>query len=224
MNEAWNKDRKNAKSPNVLNIIHRFNEFAFFVETVILQVEKLADRAKAVEYWIAVAESLFKMNNFNNTMAVLSALHSVPIERLKFTIAAVSESKVKTLTWLDEMMSSEKSFSRYRHRMRLVDMGWEPAIPFIGIHLTDLTFFNQNKNAPIPEEKDFPGEFTNKAFVRSMKAVVQILKFQARPYVFLKSIEQLQEYLRDYPCLDEEVLFQLSQLREPRGAEYEDLL
>lgn len=63
--------------------------------------------------WLAV--ELRNHNNYGTLMAVLAAVNSAPILRLKQTKKAVENRKVcKQFQTLEQLMSSEKSFSSYR--------------------------------------------------------------------------------------------------------------
>lgn len=53
---AWNKDEKKYRAPNVLRLIENANKTTLWVASTILSRTDVADRAKAISKWIAVAE------------------------------------------------------------------------------------------------------------------------------------------------------------------------
>lgn len=78
-------------SPNVLQMIERFNQVSLWAASSILGQEKLADRVISYRKLISIAEHLRKMNNFNSLLAIISGLNDSAVFRLKFTLAEVGE-------------------------------------------------------------------------------------------------------------------------------------
>jgi len=110
LGQSWNKPKTKHKSPNVLQMIARFNHLSLWVGTQIVLQEKIKPRAKVLAKLIAVADartqipaapsshskSLFvqhlrKMNNYNSLMAFVAMFNNSAIFRLKHTLAELPQ-------------------------------------------------------------------------------------------------------------------------------------
>ncbi|KAJ6228759.1 guanine nucleotide exchange factor [Anaeramoeba flamelloides] len=175
LNQSWNKKDLYLRAQNVRNMINRFNNFSFWCCTMILQAQKLYDRARNVEYFITLAEHLKNFHNYNSLMAIISSLHSLTISRLKHTMFNVSEPMLDKLDSLDSLLSTECSFKEYRKDLVNAYQNGQSAIPFLGIHLTDLTFLDEmNKNETDDdtdiskeEEDDDDSDFNNGQYINN---------------------------------------------------------
>ncbi|KAJ3444128.1 guanine nucleotide exchange factor [Anaeramoeba flamelloides] len=217
LKQSWNKKNRWWRAKNVRNMIQRFNELSFWICTMILITEKLEDRITVVEYFLDLAKCLRKLNNFNCLMAVISALRSIPIQRLTFTFEELGDRHEKILTQIDEIFNSEHAFKNYRKALNEAFDNQKPLIPFLGIHLTDLTFLDDTA-----EDLDKNGELSLEKMETMSKAIMHILQYQTREYQ-LKPVFKLQHYFKVYPAMDSESLYNMSLKREPRGCDYEDL-
>lgn len=78
------------------------------------------------------------LNNYNALMAVLCALSSSTIARLKKTWEGISPKHLANLDSLRKSVEHSRNYYEYRARLRtVVD---EPCLPFLGLYLTDVTF------------------------------------------------------------------------------------
>ena len=80
-----------------------------------------------------------EFNNFHGMMTVLASFNATPITRLKSTWAELTESDTKILTELQEIMNYQGNYKNYRKILNDIPEN-TPALPYIGIFLTDLTF------------------------------------------------------------------------------------
>ncbi|KAJ6240578.1 guanine nucleotide exchange factor [Anaeramoeba flamelloides] len=215
--QSWNKRKLWEKAPMARYMIERFNQFSFWCCTMVLGAQKLEQRVSAIEYFVSLGEHLRRLNNFNCLMGVVSALRSNPLQRLKYTFEDIPITCEESLKDLDEFLNSENSFKNYRVALYEAYMEGKPVIPFLGIHLTDLTFLDDTS-----DDLDQNGEVNLEKMETMSKAIMNVLKYQTRPYK-LKKVPQLQNYFKDYPALDGDALYDLSLQREPRGCQYQDL-
>ncbi|KAJ3452133.1 guanine nucleotide exchange factor [Anaeramoeba flamelloides] len=218
LQQSWNKSHLWVRSQNLRKMIKRFNSFSFWISTMILQGEKLSQRKHAISYFISVANHLRELNNFNSLMGVMSALQSTSVGRLKHTLNSLPKSDLQKIQGFADLMSSQKAFHTYRTALQKAFDYGKPAIPFLGIHLTDLTFLDETKKTFILDN-----QYSQEKLETMIKAIRNILKFQTRPY-FLSPVPQLQKYFMNYPTLLEEQLYQLSLKREPRGVKLNELI
>jgi len=152
LNQCWNKAALKHRAPNVLKMIHTFNQLSHSISTHIVKPQKIKYRAKILEFWVKVAEVrdpahaticptkfsvhcqyLRELNNFHGMMAVLSGVNSGPVLRLKFTRAELPKQHVEAFEALEKTMESDGSFASYR---ALLQSTSPPCIPHLYAPLT----------------------------------------------------------------------------------------
>ncbi|KAJ6233793.1 guanine nucleotide exchange factor [Anaeramoeba flamelloides] len=217
LNQSWNKEERFPQSPTIRKMIDRFNKFNYWVCTLILQAEKLSQRIKILTYFIQLADHFKNLNNFNYLMATLSSLHSNSILRLKHTFKQITHQNKQKLEEFDQLMSGKGAYKTYRAALKSAFLKGQSCIPFIGIHLTDLTFLDESRS-----DYDENGEISKSKLETMVTVISNILVFQTRPYS-LTDVPRLQEYFTDFPGLNNDQLYELSLQREPRNSNIEDL-
>ncbi|XP_048043327.1 ral guanine nucleotide dissociation stimulator-like 1 [Megalobrama amblycephala] len=98
---VWSqRDKKENLSPTIWATISQFNAVTNWVITSLLRPSSSASsspttqRARVIEKWVRVAQGCRELKNFSSLKAILSALQSNPIYRLRKTWAAVSREAV----------------------------------------------------------------------------------------------------------------------------------
>jgi len=82
-----------------------------------------------MEKFIAVAKHLHKIQNFNDVIAVISGLQTIPVYRLKKTWAGISQKMHGIYKELEAKMGPEGNYKQYR----LAEFEAKPPyIPFFG--------------------------------------------------------------------------------------------
>ncbi|MCJ8739375.1 hypothetical protein PDJAM_G00046480 [Pangasius djambal] len=114
---VWSQRDKNENlSPTIRATISQFNTITNRVITSLLcpstspsstPSSTLNQRARIIERWIRVAQECRQLKNFSSLRAILSALQSNPIYRLRKTWAAVSRESVSTFENLCETFPDE---------------------------------------------------------------------------------------------------------------------
>ncbi|XP_070365722.1 ral guanine nucleotide dissociation stimulator-like isoform X2 [Equus asinus] len=139
-------------APTVWATVVQFNRVVKCVMTSCLGDPNVTarGRAKVLERWIEVARECRALRNISSLHAVLSALQSVPIHRLKKTWGKVSRKscrKFKKLCDEDNSLSWEllikKQPSKFATLLRTLQRGRKRQqqhgiVPFLGTMLTDL--------------------------------------------------------------------------------------
>lgn len=77
------------------------------------------------------------LQNYNTLMAILAALNSSTIARLKKTWDGLSNKHKATFETLRKTTEHSRNYAQYRATIRAVVA---PCLPFLGLTLTDLTF------------------------------------------------------------------------------------
>ncbi|KAL6053479.1 RasGEF domain containing protein [Balamuthia mandrillaris] len=216
LNQAWNK--KKSQAPNVLSSIQYFNYFSRGVAATIVHTEVLRKRIKLYTHFVQMAYHLRKLNNFNSLMAVLAGLNSSPVHRLKHTRQGIPQRWKETYEELEQLMASKHAFKWYRETLRFAEL---PALPYLGVHLSDLTFIDENPNFIVGENGTKLINMKKRKLVYTVISKLQT--FQDVPY-HLVPVEFIQDLLRALPNSEDKELYELSLVREPRDAERADLL
>merc|ERR1719361_2378252 len=193
--QAWKK--KKEQSPNVLAMINQFNNLTVFVQLQILQEKSLKDRGKAIKRVIKMGERFKTLKNYNSLCAVLGALNSSPIHRLKSAWQRVPEKQLNLFESFKQIFVNTRNFRNFRQLFRNMS---PPAIPYFGLFLQDLVFIDdgndQYKKIDNFKQHGFMVNF-NKC-VRTMDRIKNIKLYQTNPYVngkHVKSLDFLQKIL-----------------------------
>jgi hypothetical protein len=115
-----------------------FNYLSRTVERTILEPFHQVSRARAIESWVKIAKYLYQFRNFQTLKAIVSALGTPPIARLRQTWAIVNKKRLHDLQALIELMSERDNYSAYRKWLKLNIA--RPMIPYIGIYIHDMTY------------------------------------------------------------------------------------
>ncbi|XP_069087983.1 ral guanine nucleotide dissociation stimulator-like 3 isoform X2 [Pleurodeles waltl] len=107
------RDKKEKKhlAPTVRATVAQFNAVTNCVMASVLADVQLRaqQRAKILEKWISIAQKCRVLRNFSSLRAILSALQSNPIYRLKRAWAAVNRESVSTFHKLSDIFSDENN-------------------------------------------------------------------------------------------------------------------
>eukprot|EP00727_Mastigamoeba_balamuthi_P014357 m51a1_g9546 putative ras guanine nucleotide exchange factor (619) ;mRNA; f:859604-861913 len=207
LNQSWSKPKLRHRSPNALAMIKRFNHVSSWVATEIVTGPTVRDRARVLAKFLRIGEELVALNNYNSLMAIIAGYNSAATARLKWTLEELPVSAQKAKPALDDLMKSDGNFKNYRARLAATE---SPSVPYLGVHLTDLTFVDEN-----PDNTNGLINFGKRNFVYNI--ISNVLQYQNRPYN-LQPVHQIIQFLKRVPTKDEQELYTLSLKREPRGA------
>jgi len=230
LNQSWNKTKLKHRAPNVLKMIDRFNSVSMWVATLIIQTPKVKARARMMARFMRIAEHLKNLNNYNSLMAIIAGLNFSSVYRLKYTREEVPSQTLKNYHELEKIMNSEGSFKIYRQRLQ--QGGGGPCLPYLGVHLTDLTFMEENPDmVPVqvtPTKTTDLINFTKRTLVFKVISLVQ--QYQQLSYN-LQPVHQIQEFLLNIKSdfkgqgleLYQQELYRESLKREPKRAQRSDI-
>lgn len=155
----WCQRKKNGNkhvAPTVQAMVTQFNNVAVSVITTCLGdlTSTPQDRAKRVEFWIQVAKECKKLSNFSSMHAIVCALQSTSVFRLKKTwdeVSRKSSQKFKELCKKDAEVSrrllQKENYSKIASLLRKPQKSlkkWQKkgVVPFLGSILTDLSILD----------------------------------------------------------------------------------
>ena len=132
----WQK-RSGSLAVNVNALSKLSTDLTNLVSDSILQLEEPKKRAAMVKQWIKIAYKCFELNNIDTLMAIIAALKSSTLIRMKKTWEIVSQKTKTTLEGLEKTIDLSLNHATLRQRLQNQS---PPCIPFLGMYLTDLTF------------------------------------------------------------------------------------
>ncbi|PWN32833.1 ras GEF, partial [Meira miltonrushii] len=163
-----------------------------WVSECILNEDDARKRTQLVKFFIKLGDRCLMLNNFNALFAVQSALNSSTIARLKKTWDGLP-SKYRTLMEQQrKAVEHTRNFAGYRQRLRSI---MPPALPFVGLFLTDLTFCHEGNASTRPSPADPNKRLLNfDKYVKMSRIIGDLQRFQT-PYN-LSEVAEIQEYLQ----------------------------
>jgi hypothetical protein len=220
--QKWVKESTQVLARNVVHLITRVNRIAYWVGTTILLQEKLADRTKAIIFFVYLAQNLFQKNNFNSLIGVLAGLNLAAISRLRVTLSSLKKNIQEHLDSLLHLQNPEQNFKHLREAMK---KGGFNAVPYLGLYLQDLSRIDEGNPPEViiagRELINFPKYSLNET------AIFNLLIHQKAITHFtenIKPLEPLKTFLQEMPLITEKELHMLSLEREPRGCNPKDIL
>ncbi|KAM5233112.1 ral guanine nucleotide dissociation stimulator-like 3 isoform 3-T3 [Hipposideros larvatus] len=163
LGSVWSqRDRPGAAgtAPTVRATVTQFNKVTGCVLGSVLGAPGLAapQRAQRLEKWIRIAQRCRDLRNFSSLRAILSALQSNPIYRLKSSWGAVSREPLSTFRKLSQIFSDENNHLSSREILSQEEatvgpqedtpLGSLPSklppgpVPYLGTFLTDLVMLD----------------------------------------------------------------------------------
>ncbi|XP_012585048.1 PREDICTED: ral guanine nucleotide dissociation stimulator-like 3 isoform X2 [Condylura cristata] len=236
LGSVWSqRDRPGARgtAPTVRATVAQFNMVTGCVLGSVLGEPNLAtlQRAQQIEKWICIAQRCRELRNFSSLRAILSALQSNPIYRLKHCWGAVSQEPLSIFRKLSQIFSDENNHLSSREILfqeedtegpqeedsppRSLPSKLPPGpVPYLGTFLTDLIMLD----TALPDMLE--GDLIN-------------FEKRRKEWEILAHIQQLQKRCQSYclkPCprilaalhvqrqLTEEQSYRVSRVIEPPAA------
>ncbi|CAB4475014.1 ras GEF [Rhizophagus irregularis] len=197
----------------VAQSIKHFNLISNWVSTMILSQDKLKNRAAMLKKFMKVAVIVRELNNYNTLMAIIAAINSAPIARLRRTRELIKgKSTYKKFHNLEVLMSTDKSFGNYRLALKAPSRGYDEqfGIPYLGIHLQDLLSIGEGN-------KDFQenGKVHWNKFSLMGDIVNMIRNFQKKS-CNVKNNKLIEKFISETVVLNDDELYNRSLELEPR--------
>lgn len=141
--------------PRIVASTDFFNYITRCIEHSVLLPQEASSRAQLIHYWIKVASRCFDINNYQSLKAIISALNTPPVQRLKRTWAYIPKKSSAKLDALNDLMSEANNYGNYREHMGMVSTTVvngksvqlirdehyvRPTVPFLGTFIHDITY------------------------------------------------------------------------------------
>eukprot|EP01120_Amphizonella_sp_Union-15-10_P005793 TRINITY_DN1761_c0_g1_i3.p1 TRINITY_DN1761_c0_g1~~TRINITY_DN1761_c0_g1_i3.p1 ORF type:complete len:579 (-),score=109.34 TRINITY_DN1761_c0_g1_i3:37-1773(-) len=211
MNQAWNKPDLKDTCPNMLRMINRFNLVSAWAQTVIVKEKTLKNRKSLLLKFIKIAQSLRQLHNYHSLMAIIAALESSSVSRLKKTWETIGNQNLNVFEELKELMRSEGNYKNLRMIIKKED---PPTIPYIGVYLSDLTFIEDGNPSRFGDNQ----EYINYLKMKMLGEVIGEILFYQQERYNLQPVESIQECFdkSEKEALPEKETYKLSLICEPR--------
>lgn len=211
--KVWGKKSGLSESiDSITQFIKASNQLTNFVGYMILRKADPKKRVQIIRYFIQVADKCRQYNNFSSMTAIISALYSSPIHRLKKTWEYMNADALSNLKNMNKLMNSSRNFNEYRDVLKFI--GSEPCVPFFGVYLSDLTFVYHG-NPDYLYNRTRQVNFAKRA--KTSEIVSGIDRFKTTGYNF-QEVPEIQKFLDAWfekcPTIDEQ--YQISLNLEPR--------
>ncbi|KAJ3919614.1 ras guanine nucleotide exchange factor domain-containing protein [Lentinula edodes] len=162
-----------------------------WVAESILNERDTKKRTALVKFFIKVADRCVGLHNYSTFRSLLAALDSSTISRLHQTWMGLPQKTKTQLESLRRLADHGRNYHEYRTKLRNTA---PPAVPFLGLYLTDVTFCREgnpsHRNSPLNPDK----KLLNFNKYHKLARIVQDMQRFQVPYQ-LKDIPEAQEYL-----------------------------
>ncbi|XP_021415394.1 ral guanine nucleotide dissociation stimulator-like 2 isoform X2 [Oncorhynchus mykiss] len=206
--------------------VRQFNRLANAVMASCLWPTQLRSQQRAclLEKWISVAEECRARKNFSSLYAIVSALQSNPVHRLRRTWLETDREAVRRYEELSNIFSEKDNYSQSRELLkeegtskfanldgkmtnrRQIGSSAQGTVPYLGIFLTDLTMLD---TAVKDRLENGYINFDKRRREFEVLAQIRLLQSSCKNCVFLTDEAFLQWY-QSVPSLNEEESYRLS--------------
>ena len=193
------KKDKEKTSPNVFNCINNFNKLTLFIIEDVISYDTPKLRAKTYEKWVQVCEYCRIKRNYNDCLAIYSALNNFIITGLNLTLKEIKSKTKNLFGQISKFCSVETNYRNIRNNMNICEENGESFIPYLGMLLRDINFIEESSK--YINEKGFINigkiEKINKLFEKYFKYKNDenkiINKKISKNLDFFENLEKIQE-------------------------------
>jgi hypothetical protein len=221
LGQEFSKKAGISGSVNIKQMSSLSTNLTGWVSECILSEEDARKRTQLMKFFIKLGAKCLSLNNYNTLFAIQGALNSSTIARLKRTWDGLPTKYRQMMDVQQRAVEHTRNFAGYRQQLRNTVA---PALPFVGLFLTDLTFCHEGNAATRPSPSMPSMKLINfDKYVKMSRIIGDLQRFQ-QPYALLE-VAEIQKFLQELLCsshgnnsLTAEELYRRSLRLEPRNA------
>ena len=138
------KKEKKETSPNVVKCINNFNKLTYFIIEDIIAYDTPKLRARAYESWVQVCDYCKTNRNYNDCLAIYSALNNYVITGLKLTTKEIKSKTKNLFKTISKFCSVEDNYRTIRNDIINCEQEGKNFIPYLGLLLRDINFIEES--------------------------------------------------------------------------------
>ncbi|KAJ3442011.1 guanine nucleotide exchange factor [Anaeramoeba flamelloides] len=214
LKQGWTKKDKDARTPNIVKLTNYFNNMSNWFANEIVSHSKLRTRIQILTKIIKLAIQARKIGNYNIIQEIIAGCNNASVYRLKKTWAGITTKIKNKYDQLVKLMERDNNYRLIRKELSTID---PPALPYIGMYLTDLVFVGEG-NPDFLTSLDGRKKLINFDKRRRTSFVIrEIQLYQQAPFLF-QEVPKIKDFIlkisnADY---DEEKMYDQSLIVEPR--------
>ena len=164
---VFTKKNKKELSPNIVEVIDRFNKLSFWAMEEILMYDKAKFRIKVIEKFIDIINELLSLNNFFDSMSLLTALGQIIISSLHKTWKKISKKSKELYNKERQILNFADNYKLIKDKIKECIIHKRPYIPFLspytkiicymeeyGKYIKDKSLINADKIAIVQQTLD----------------------------------------------------------------------
>ena len=142
---VFTKKNKDKTSPNITQMTDYFNKLSYWAIEEILSYDYPEDRALVIEKLIDISNELINLNNFNDSMSIISGLGLFFVTKnyLSKTWKHVSKNSMKILQDIKNILNFQDNYKNLREKIEECQEKNIPYIPYLGIYNKRICFLEE---------------------------------------------------------------------------------
>ncbi|KAK0201796.1 ras guanine nucleotide exchange factor domain-containing protein [Desarmillaria ectypa] len=190
--EILESGQEGAKHPvNVRALTSLSTVITGWVAESILNEHDIKKRTALIKFFIKVADRCSLLHNYSTPRSMLAALDSSTISRLRQTWMGLPQKNRLQLEAMRRLADHGRNYHEYRTKLRNTA---PPAVPFLGLYLTDVTFCREGNPSHRVSPLNADKKLLNFNKYHKLARIVQDMQRFQSPYN-LKAIPEVQAYL-----------------------------
>ena len=138
------KSEKNETSPNVVKCINNFNKLTSFIIEDVISYDTPKLRARAYEAWVLVCDYCKTNRNYNDCLAIYSALNNYVITGLNLTTKEIKGRTKSLFENISKFCSVEDNYRKIRNDIINCESERKNFIPYLGLLLRDINVIEES--------------------------------------------------------------------------------
>ncbi|THV03848.1 ras GEF [Dendrothele bispora CBS 962.96] len=185
------QEKANQKPVNVKAVSSLSTVITGWVIESILDENDTKKKTALIKFFVKVSDKCVSLHNYSTFRSILAALDSSTISRLPHVWSGLSQKSKLQLEAMRRLADHGRNYREYRSKLRNTA---PPAVPFLGLYLTDITFCREGnpsyRASPLNPNKKL---LNFNKYHKLARIVQDMQRFQVS--YNLKAIPEVQDFL-----------------------------